>query len=159
VAGGTGGTPQPPTTTSSVIYDDKLQGGWTSQQTKAAATLSNTTPVEQGSASIGVTITGTNGFLLLSGSAISTTGKTALKFWLHGGKKGNQQLRVRAFVGGVQQDSVNLWNYGGHPKSGQWVEVTVPLADLGAAGGQLTGLKFTAGNAQDRAYLDYIRVE
>lgn len=156
-------TPQPPVTpppsASAVIYDDALQGGWTAQAWRAAVSLTATNPVSQGARSIALLIKGRDGNLVLQGNALSASGKTHLKFRLHGGTSGNQALRVRAIVNGVQQQSVNLWSYGGRPKKGEWVECSVPLADLGAAGANLTGLKFSAGQAQKKAFIDYIRLE
>jgi hypothetical protein len=149
----------PPAATGSIIYDDALAGGWTASKSKATYSLANQTPVQSGSASIALAITGADGYLQLAGSGLSTTGKTVLRFAVHGGKKGGQYLRVRAGVNGVEQPSVNLWSYGGAPQAGQWVEYAVPLAALKAAGGSLTNLRFTAGAATAAAYIDNIRLE
>lgn len=139
-----------------VVYDDRIRSGWAPSQYRATASLAVGNPVGQGSAAIALTIKKADGFLTLSGSGVATAGKTSLRFLLHGGKRGDQALRVRALVNGQQQASVNLWSYGGRPLAGKWVEVVVPLADLGATSGQITGIKFSAGKPQAVAYLDHI---
>lgn len=146
--------------TGSVIYDDQLRSAWTSKKARASVTLTATNPVAQGQKSISLQVTGTDGYVELSGAGLPVAGKTSVKFSIHGGKKGGQQLRVRSIVDGVKQDnSLNLSQYGGLPVANGWKEYTIPLADLQATSGNLTGIKFFAGTKQQKAYLDFIRVE
>jgi parallel beta-helix repeat protein len=149
-----------PSTGGSVIYDDQLRTSWTSKKGRASVTLAATNPVAQGRKSIALTVTGTDGYVELSGTGLPVSGKSAVKFSIHGGKKGGQQLRVRSIVDGVKQEnSLNLSQYGGLPVANGWKEYTIPLADLKATSGSLTGIKFFAGNKQKKAYIDFIRVE
>lgn len=145
---------------SSVIYDDQLRSSWTSKKGRASVTLTATNPVAQGQKSISLQVTGIDGYVELSGTGLPVAGKSAVKFSIHGGTKGGQQLRVRSIVDGVRQDnSLNLSQYGGLPVANGWKEYTIPLADLKATSGSLTGIKFFAGKKQQKAYIDYIRVE
>jgi len=140
-----------------VLYDDALVTGWKAQSSKATGSLSNSTPVLEGKRSIALTVMGTDGWLCFLGQALNVTGKTHLKFSVHGGAAGGQALRVRSFIGDVQQPSVNMLQYA-TPKKNGWVEVSIPLADL-KVNGSLNGVKFGAGSATKKAYLDNIRVE
>lgn len=143
-----------------VIYDDALRNAWRSRKGRAKVTLSATSPVAQGRKSIALTVKGTDGYVEFAGDGIPVAGKRHLKFSIHGGKKGGQQLRVRSIVNGVKQEnSLNLSQYGGLPVKNGWKEYTIPLADLQATNGTLTGVKFFAGKKQKKAYIDYIRVE
>ena len=149
-----------PPTGSSVIYDDQLRSAWTSKRGRASVTLTATNPVAQGQKSISFQVTGIDGYVELSGTGLSVAGKSSVKFSIHGGAKGGQQLRVRSIVDGVKQESsLNLTQYGGSPVANGWKEYTIPLADLAATSGSLTGIKFFAGKKQNKAYIDYIRVE
>jgi hypothetical protein len=145
---------------SSVIYDDQLRSAWTSKKGRASVTLTATNPVAQGQKSISFQVTGIDGYVEFSGAGLSVAGKSSVKFSIHGGAQGGQQLRVRSIVNGVKQESsLNLTQYGGSPVANGWKEYTIPLADLAATSGSLTGIKFFAGKKQKKAYIDYIRVE
>lgn len=150
----------PPTGTATVLYADALVSGWTATSSKAQYNLAATSPVNTGSRSVALTITGTDGFLRIAGAGVSVSGKSYLKLAVHGGATGGQQLRIRSIVNGVQQsNSLNLRSYGALPVANGWVEYAIPLADLKAAQGTLTGLKLFAGQAEKLAYLDNIRLE
>jgi hypothetical protein len=116
--------------------------------------------VKQGTKAISLQVNGKDGSTQLSGAGIPVTGKGYLKFTVHGGTSGGQRLRVRAYVNGIKQSrSLNLSSYGGLPTSNNWKEYNIPLSDLGATTGNLTGVVFFAGQKEKRAYIDYIRVE
>lgn len=153
-------TPQAaPSSAGSVIYGDSLLSGWSSKLVNASGTLASTTPVFEGGQSIALTITRKDGSLLLSGASLTVSTKGVLKFAVHGGVKGGQQLRVRAMVGGVLQPSVSITAYGGQVKANGWTEYQVPLSALRVTKGSLNGIAFSAGSAQAQAYVDFVRVE
>lgn len=156
----TGQATPPPAGSADVVYADSLRAGWTSKSTRAQYSLNSVSPVAQGSSAVSLTVKGKDGSLLLSGAGITVNGKSAVKLLVHGGAKGGQALRLRALVDGKQSKvSINLQNYGGLPRAGQWTEYSVPLADLQAGSGSLTGVKIFAGKKQAQAFLDNIRVE
>ncbi len=145
-----------------IIYDDAPALHWISAAYRAAYSLSCGTPVKQGTRSISLTISAANGYVQLSGnssSGLALAGRSALKFWIHGGATGGQPLQVRAVVDGSVQAAVNLASFGGLPQSNGWVEYTIPLSALNAAGRRLTGLRIGAPIPTKPAYLDYLRLE
>jgi hypothetical protein len=146
--------------TGGLIYDEGLAAGWSSSGSRSQYRLDNGTPVKSGGKSLALTITGNDGAVQLSGPKLPLAGRSVLRMWVHGGKSGGQQLRARALIDGkLASGSVNLRNYGGLPRANGWIEYSVPLADLGAAGGNLTALRIFAGSRTSAAYLDLIRVE
>jgi len=152
--GGGGGS------TGSLIYDDVVRNSWVRTRKRAEVSLVATDPVAEGQKSISLLVKGTDGFVQLSGPGISVAGKKYLKFSIHGGAKGGQALRIRSLVNGAKQvNSLNLSLYGGLPEANAWKHYTIPLSDLSATSGSLTGVKFFAGTKQAKAYIDYIRVE
>ncbi len=158
--GGGGGGDTPPPTGAASIYTDALASGWTAVRQAAKCNLAATSPVAEGSRSMALTITGADGGVVLTGTGHALSGKMSLVLRIHGGSTGNQQFRVRAVVNGVPvAGSLNLRNYGGLPQKGRWTTLTIPLADLQATTGSLTGLAIFAGKAYSVAYLDDIRVQ
>jgi hypothetical protein len=149
-----------PPTGAEVIYGDNLRSGWTSKKGRAKVTLTATSPVAQGTKAISLLVSGVDGYAELSGAGIAVSGKSYVKFSIHGGSNGGQRLRVRAHVNGERlPTSLNLSSYGGLPTANGWREYTIPLTDLGATSGNLTGVVFFAGQKEKRAYIDFIRVE
>jgi hypothetical protein len=143
-----------------IIYDDTLRNSWNRKKLKSQVSLAATSPVAQGQKSISLVVTGVDGFVELTGAGVPVAGKQFLKFSIHGGSKGGQALRLRSIVDGVKQDnSLNLSQYGGPPVANGWKHYSIPLADLKATAGSLTGVKFFAGVKQAKLYIDYIRVE
>ena len=142
------------------IYTDSLQSGfqdwsWTTRN------LANTAPVQSGADSISVTFGAWQGLSLHSGS-INTTYYSALSFWVNGGATGGQKFTVHAVnASGSSLPSVPVTNYvpGGSIPANSWVQVTVPLADLGAANlTDFDGFWFqdSTGGAQPVLYVDTI---
>jgi hypothetical protein len=144
----------------SIIYDDAIRNSWTQRKSRSKVSLAATNPVAEGQKSISLVVTGVDGYVDLSGDGLSVAGKQYLKFSIHGGAKGGQALRVRSFVNGVKQtNSLNLSLYGGLPVANGWKHYTIPLADLDATSGLLTGVRFFAGSKQARSFIDYVRME
>ncbi len=141
------------------MFNDTLLSGWQTSSNGASFNLDVLGSAFEGAASIGLAVVKREGYLQIGGAELNTAGRTHLKFALHGGTKGGQQLRVRALVKGALKTSLNLWNYRGRPLKGGWIEVSVPLADLQASGAPVTGLRFSAGTPQSKVFLDAIRVE
>jgi hypothetical protein len=175
------------TTANSWIFRETLPAGWKASGSKAKYSLTTSTVAAEEYRTISVTLS-KGGSLELSGPGISLQGKRVLKFFVHGGSASNQQIRLQALVtpgpgaiaaAGVAADGVTLMRkkkrpqppeepsvtvsladpkYGG-PIQPTWREYTVPLADLGATGGTLTGVQLSASTAQKLIYIDTIQVQ
>ncbi len=142
------------------LYDDQLESGW-QNWSWASVDLASTTYVHTGSCSIKVVIASSGQALYLEHSAMDTTLYTALTFWINGGTAGAQNLQVLALVNGLTQPAVLLNSYatGGAVAAGAWRQVTIPLADLGAANtASLTGLyvQGASGSTQPAFWMDDI---
>lgn len=135
------------------VYGDVLTAGW-ANWSWASVNLASPSPTHSGSASIAVTYTGGwQGLYLAYPAGFETTAFTRLRFYLHGGGSGGQQLQLYAVLaGGGQGPAVSL----PAPVANSWSEVRISLADLGAANGTLTGLVWqdSSGGSQPTFYLD-----
>ncbi len=91
---------------------------------------------------------------------IDAASVSALTLWVNGGISGGQRIRVALFVDGVVGEGVDLGAYtsGGAIASGRWEQVTIPLADMDAAGKVIEGLWLQDESGGDQAvlYLDDI---
>jgi hypothetical protein len=139
-----------------VIYADGLAPSW-QNYSWANVNLAATSPVHGGSNSIAVTYGAWEG-LYLGYPALSTQGYTRLRFWIHGGSAGSQQVNVYAQRATDPPDSHGPEIGIPAPAAGAWSEVTIALADLGAANTTLTGLVWqdAIGASQPTLYIDDI---
>mgnify|MGYP002681903718 FL=1 len=136
------------------IYTDALAVGW-SDWSWATVDLQAAAPVHSGSRSIAVTYGAWQG-LYLHYPEFSTAGFSHLRFFIHGGSSGGQQLNVYATYAadGSQQNGPSIAI--SPPTAAAWSEVRIALADLGVAGIPLTGLVWqdATGGAQPTLYVD-----
>jgi hypothetical protein len=112
-----------------LIYGDALTTGWLNQSNNSTINLNNTSPVYEGSKSVSVLYTKRAARLRLNrNTAISTAGYTTLRFWLHGGSAGGQQIEVH-----LVDANNNVLN--AHvdvtPSAGTWQQINIPLSNLG----------------------------
>ena len=118
-----------------VIFDDALSPGWASWSW-AKVDLGDRRLSHSGVGSIAVTPRAWEA-LYLSYPRLDTTGFKSLKFWIYGGDKGGQYLWVKATVKGAPIEGkvfqVPI------PHAREWVEVTVPLEDIGAQDAKIDG--------------------
>jgi parallel beta-helix repeat protein len=157
---GGGSTPPPGGGTAIVVYGDALVSGWNARAKGANLDLSVSAPVQQGSSAMSLVVNRRDGGFQIGGQGLAVDGKSVLKLSIHGGKKGGQNVRVRAIVNGVDESfSLNLRNYGGLPQKNGWIELSIPLSQLKQRSGSITGLVFFSGTAMKKAYLDHIRFE
>ena len=82
------------TTPVATIYGDALAADWASWSWSATIDFNGTNPVRVGTRAINVTYQAWGGLSLRKGTAQSTSGYTALKFWVHGGTGAAKSLRV-----------------------------------------------------------------
>lgn len=138
------------------IYTDALAVGW-SDWSWATVDLQAAAPVHSGSHSIAVTYGAWQG-LYLHYPEFPTAGSSHLRFFIHGGSSGGQQIRVYATYSadGSQQSGPSIAI--SPPAAGAWSEVRIALADLGVAGIPLTGLVWqgATSGAQPTLYIDDI---
>jgi len=158
-----GPEPTPTSTAAMVIYDDVLAPGWEnwSWEINASAT---TTPVYQGTQALAVEFLSPWAGYFLHHPGLDTTGRTTLTMTLYGTVPAGQQLQIVPFdATGAGPNHYKLAPYlpDGVLKAGQWQTVSIPLADIGAAGGTITGfaIQGNTGANEGTFYLDEVRIE
>ncbi|MEZ4682977.1 MAG: hypothetical protein R2932_53090 [Caldilineaceae bacterium] len=78
------------------LFDDQLRNGWEDWSWDSTTAADATTPVHNGTHAYAVTYEAAwAGFYLKADPAFSTAGYTHLRFWIHGGATGGQQLQVK----------------------------------------------------------------
>jgi len=148
-----------PTNADGVLYGDVLRAGWRQASYRCTYSYADTSPVAEGARSLALSLTGANGYLRIHGNGVAVSGKSALKFLLHGGSSGGQDLLLKVCVDGKWQTSVALASFGGKPGVNGWKEYAIPLASLKASRGRITEVKIWVKNAQKPLNLDWMRIE
>ncbi len=145
--------PAPAAPNDVAVYDDALATGWNDWSWGGIdRDLANADPVHGGTASITVTYTGGwSGLQFGRNDALDVTGHDRLRFWVHGGSQGGQQVQVSAGNGCTSVSQAFT------PTAGTWTMVEVPLRDLGRQMSvtYLSWFNATPG-AQPTFYLDDI---
>ena len=113
--------------TAQAVYTDALVNGW-QNWSWATVNLSNSQPVQSGTASISVSA-GPYQALYLHHDAFDSSLYSSLVFWIDGGSSGGQLLQVQAELSGNAQTVVTLPALAAN----SWQQVTIPLASLGVA--------------------------
>jgi alpha-L-arabinofuranosidase len=107
------------------IYTDTLAAGWQDWSWDTTRNGANTQPVHSGNHSYAVDHTAAwGGFYLRAEPALNTAGFTHLRFWLHGGATGGQQIRILLNEDESKMELVTA-------TANTWTQVDLPLADLG----------------------------
>ena len=135
------------------IYTDALVNGW-QNWSWATVNLSNSSPVQSGTASIAVSA-GPWQALYLEHDDFDSSIYTDLVFWINGGSSGGQLLQVQAELGGAPQAPVALPALAAN----SWQQVTIPLASLGVQDKpNLDGfwIQDRSGTTQPQFYVDTI---
>ena len=136
------------------IYTDALQNAWESWGWAGGLDYNSTARIHGGTKSIAVT-PGAWEAIYLHHAAFDSSDYTGISFWIHGGTTAGQKLQLQALLSGTAQTAVQV-----RPTNG-WQEVTVPLANLGAANKpDLDGfwIQDNTGAPQPTFYLDDIRL-
>lgn len=138
------------------VFADDLAPGW-SNFSWASVDVRATAPVYRGARSIAVTYAAWQA-LYLEHPSFNTAGLTHLRLYVHGGGTGGQRmaLYVAYAEGGTRVDGPKVQVL--RPLAHQWLEVKIPLSDLGAADRVITGLHLidTSGQSQPTLYVDEI---
>ncbi len=135
------------------IYTDALVNGW-QNWSWATVNLSNSVPVQSGTASIAVSA-GPWQALYLHHDAFDSSMYSNLVFWINGGPSGGQVLQVQAELSGAAQTVVALPALAANT----WQQVTIPLASLGVQDqANLDGfwIQDRSGTTQPQFYVDTI---
>jgi alpha-N-arabinofuranosidase len=111
--------------TDQAVYTDALVNGW-QNWSWATVNLSNTSPVQSGTASISVSA-GPYQALYLHQTPFDSTLYTSLIFWINGGPSGGQLLQVQGTLNGTAQTVVTLPPLAANT----WQQVTIPMSSLG----------------------------
>jgi hypothetical protein len=132
-----------------VVYDDALAAGWEDWSWGTNVNRSNSSPTHSGSASIAVTYTSAWGGLYLHANSVDLSAYDTLRFWLHGGSAGGQQIYVEIDFNGD--------GYEVTATAGTWQLVEIPLSELGSPA-TVSDLVWqdNVGGAQPTFYLDDI---
>src|SRR5512145_2185597 len=115
-----------------IIYDDALAGGWADWSWGATVATNNSSPTHTGSASISTQIDNTQwgGLYLCTSTALPGYAYTGVKFWIHGGAAGGQQISFKVIDTNDSDESD--WNTGVSitPSANTWTEVTVLFSQV-----------------------------
>jgi hypothetical protein len=143
----------------STIYNDALHGYWNGGHSWGVPKnplVSVSQPVQSGQQALAVDFEYKwAGLELRPGAAMDGTAYSHIRFWIHGGTTGAQQLRF--FVRDGQEVASNAVSV--PVQAGQWTQVSIALSSLGSPA-ELKGLVWqeTGGSEQDPFpfYLDTI---
>ena len=135
-----------------VIYGDVLADNWHDWSWNVTQKLDNSSPVQSGNRSISVRNTAGWGALSLNrfeGEAIDLSGYEKLRFWIHGGTTGNQQVRIVVNGSDSALTVTAIAN--------TWTLVEIPFSGLGSPAA-LSSLYWqdATGGTQATFYLDTI---
>ena len=147
-----------------VIYDDALQNSFEDWSYGGGSDFASTAQAHGGTKSIAFT---GNAFNAVSFSRpspnVSTASTPILKFWVHGGASGGQQLRIFIELDGAPVTNQELDTYiaGGALAAGVWRQVTINLAEppFSAAAFDRIDLQSDIAGTQPVLYIDDVVVE
>lgn len=111
------------------VYEDGLAEGWSNWSWDTSLDLASAAPVWRGAAAMSAAIEKPWAAVYLHVDPFFyTDGYSAVRFWIHGGSTGGQEIAFKVIDGdGGNWESLASVN----PQANSWTEVTVPLADLG----------------------------
>jgi len=133
------------------IFADALATGWEDWSWDSTTNGANAAPVHSGTRSYAITYsTEWAGFYLRAMSAVSTAGYTHLRFFIHGGAAGGQQISLN-----INQDEAHT--YAVTAPANTWQPVDVPLSALNSPA-TINDIIWqdATGGAQATYYLDDI---
>ncbi|MFV9507931.1 MAG: hypothetical protein AB4911_25565, partial [Oscillochloridaceae bacterium umkhey_bin13] len=150
--------PPPPSAPSPgelVLFGDGLAAGWMDWSWNTTVNQRESGVVQSGSHALAVTHRGSwAGLKLRASTALTTSGFSRLRFWLHGGPQGGQSLNIYTVDrNGRASPSVRLTP----PTANTWAQFELPLSLLGNPSDLIEVIVQEAGGATGRIfYLDQI---
>jgi endoglucanase len=138
------------------IYGDVLASDWANWSWSATLDFGGTNPVRIGARAINATYQGWGGVSLRKGTAQSTSGYTALKFWVHGGTGAAKSLRVYTQTADAGGEGTSVV-VSAPPNT--WTEMVVPFSALGnPASIKRLNIQENSGATQPMMAFDEIRL-
>lgn len=140
------------------VYDDQLAEGWEDVSWGSTINFTSTTPVQDGTAATSIELAEAWSALHLTvETPYSGNDYNQLRFWLHGGSEGGQQLRV-VLANGVKT-FVDV-SYPIEPVAGEWTLVELPFTLLGEPS-EFYGfaIQDTSGAPQPTFHIDSVQFE
>ncbi len=135
------------------IYTDTLANGWQNWSWNTSTNFANPDPRSSGAASLAVTYnSGWAGLYLRNNQGIATTAYDTLRFQIHGGSTGGQQIQL--WLRDAQGHTSPIIRV--TPAANTWTQVDVLLADMGLAHIYDIVWQEATGRAQPTFYLDEI---
>src|SRR5687767_1149889 len=117
------------------VYDEALQNSFANYSYGGGSNFASTAEAHSGTNSVSFIGSNFNAVSFARPTPdVSSAAYPVLRFWVHGGAAGNQQLRLYLQLNDVIVANVELDSYvdSGSIGAGVWREVTVPLAPLAA---------------------------
>jgi hypothetical protein len=146
----------PATAPALTIYGDALAADWASWSWSATINFNGTSPVQVGTRAANVTYQAWGGLSLRKGTAQSTAGYSALKFWVHGGTGSAKSLRVYTQTADTGGESASMVV---SAPANTWTEITIPLSALGnPASIKRLNIQENSGATQPMMTFDEIRL-
>ena len=126
------------------IYRDTLFPGFLINGWSGSVNLTNSSPVQSGTASMAITLQAGGGQGPMNFSGVDTTPYKSLSFWIHGGASGGQNLSIQVVRGAGVVANFALPTL----PANTWVNYALPLSALGVANvTDFNGIRFTASAA------------
>ena len=145
-----------------VVYDNALGPGF-QNFSWAVVNLNNANPVHSPAASISYEPDAFQGLYFFSSTVRSFANFNGLRFWVHGGTAGNQNITINFQLGQtvVHSRNLNLIVSGGNLAAGAWREAFFPFTGAGAPTGSFDGiiLQDGTGGNQGVVYVDDVVIE
>jgi uncharacterized repeat protein (TIGR01451 family) len=137
------------TPTAIVVYDEALASGWGDWSWNTTRNFANPSPVHSGAASLAITYDAAWAGLYLHANALDLSAEDTLRFWIHGGATGGQEISVSLNQNGN--------TYIVTASAGSWQQVEIPLSTFGSPA-KVSDLIFqeNSGGTQPTFYLDEI---
>ncbi len=110
------------------VYSDSLNSNWWNGSWGTTLNLNNSTPVQSGSASVAATYSAAYGGVYFgTNGALSASDYVSVRFWIHGGSAGGQQIAFKVIDGGNGN-----WDHSVAvtPQANTWSQVTVNLTSV-----------------------------
>jgi hypothetical protein len=136
------------------VYDDALASGWQNWSWNTTLDFNSRAQAQSGSRSIAATYTQAwAGVYLRSGAALPG-GYTTLRFWMHGGTNGGQQIRIDLYDEAGSSTTIGTID----PPAGRWTQHEVSLTSFGPST-RVWGIVWqeNGGSARPTFYLDSIQ--
>jgi hypothetical protein len=138
------------------IYADALAADWANWSWSATINFNGTSPVAAGTRAVNVTYQAWGGLSLRKGTALSTSGFTALRFWVHGGTGATKSLRVTTQTADTSGSGPAVVV---SAPANTWTEISVPLSSLGNPDSiKRFNIQENSGAAQPTITFDEIRL-